>query len=86
MGSWLSATQLRLEIRDATGATAEIELATVSVIGSLTTAVPAVTAYASLPSRSVSPVLQGNWGTKPGPTITALIASDPDNLDGVSFH
>lgn len=50
---------------------------TVSVIGDFRNF-----AKTSLPSQSVSPVLSGDWGLLPGPTITQFVADDPDNADG----
>ena len=35
----------------------------------------------SLVSLAVSPPLTGDFGTLPGPVLTTIVASDPDELD-----
>ena len=37
----------------------------------------------SLPSGALSPLLTGNFGTRPGPSITSLVVADPDGADAV---
>eukprot|EP00727_Mastigamoeba_balamuthi_P005371 m51a1_g14832 hypothetical protein (4244) ;mRNA; f:692485-711070 len=79
-GTWSSASLLVITVVDPTGSLPpRIGELTVSTIGSLLKNANGT----SLPSNSTSPTITGNWGTKAGPQITVMVASDPDNLDAV---
>lgn len=77
-GEW-TGSQLVITIFNVFGASppkvGELE---VTVIGNVRNA-----AQTSLPSTSTSPKLTGNWGTLAGPSITSIVASDPDDRDNV---
>jgi hypothetical protein len=77
-GAWSSYTTLAITITTATGGNPEIGSFRIAVIGNLRNK-----DLSSLPSRAVSPVLTGNWGTKAGPAILSLVADDPDDGDGI---
>ncbi|KNC50385.1 uncharacterized protein AMSG_06876 [Thecamonas trahens ATCC 50062] len=79
-GSWSSASVLVVTFSTTPSNPSDgpkLGVSVVSVIGSLTNA-----AGTSLPSRSSSPPLAGDWGLLPGPTIVGFLADDPDNADG----
>lgn len=81
IGSWTSASVLQITIVDDAGATPP-------TIGSLTLTVKASGNLrneqgTSFPSTSISSSLTGDFGTRAGPSITSLIASDPNNDDAI---
>eukprot|EP00163_Fabomonas_tropica_P026558 TRINITY_DN4929_c0_g1_i1.p1 TRINITY_DN4929_c0_g1~~TRINITY_DN4929_c0_g1_i1.p1 ORF type:complete len:2752 (-),score=612.36 TRINITY_DN4929_c0_g1_i1:92-8347(-) len=79
--TWLSSTQLRITIVDATvgGSKPAIGSLAVTSTGTLLTDPTGFT----LPSASTSPLLTGDWGTAPGPSIISIVANDPDDGDQV---
>jgi hypothetical protein len=81
IGTWISPTILAISILDSTGATPP-------AVGSLTLTVKASgnlknAAGTSLASTARSPLLSGDFGTRAGPSITSLVAADPDGGDAV---
>src|SRR5690606_25968798 len=77
-GYWSLPFVLQLTVLDSTGGNPEFGVFTVSTIGPHLRG-----AVSSLPANSTSPPLTGNWGLLAGPLMTSIVASDPDNLDGI---
>ncbi len=81
IGSWISPSVFEIKILDATGSgTPQVGqfTATVKSGGNLKNS-----AETSLPSTDTSPVLEGSFGSKSGPSIVSLVADDPDGGDAV---
>jgi YVTN family beta-propeller protein len=78
-GLWVDQSTLVITITDATNSTPPaIGVLTATVIGNIRDA-----SGTSAPSTSTSPFLSGSFGNRTGPSITSLIASDPDVSDAV---
>ncbi|KAH3742736.1 calcium-binding protein [Pelomyxa schiedti] len=78
-GKWLNTTLLRITVVRPQGANPTIANLTVKCSSSSLKDSPGT----SLPCNTSSPTAKGDWGTKAGPSITQLVASDPDNLDAI---
>jgi uncharacterized repeat protein (TIGR01451 family) len=81
VGTWTSPSVLTITIINAAGATPPavgVLTFTVKASGNLRNA-----AETSQVSTAVSPLLSGSFGDKAGPSITSLIAADPDSGDAV---
>ena len=79
-GSWFNSRTLTITIIDAGAANPQVGVLTLTV--KETADLKDVT-ETSLSSTAVSPLLAGTFGTKIGPFITSLVASDPDSADAV---
>jgi hypothetical protein len=77
-GIWITPDVLVIKIVSHVGGSPQIGVFTLTICGGITNA-----AGTSLPSCSQSPQLFGDWGTCAGPVIVDMIASDPDNGDGI---
>ena len=80
IGTWSSPSILQIQIIDASSGNPQIGVSTLTVkaAGNLKNE-----ASTSLPSTATSLALTGNFGTKSGPSITSLIAADPDSADAI---